>query len=390
MLAPEIHLERYGNTDKLRLQEPREILPPNELTPLPPASDDPRAAYVLGDGLYDLANIYERQRQHLAILQDGAFVEAYNVYFDGIHKPKIHGGVFRMDAGFQGSLYVRRAYADGKQPPLNTTQTGYKETNVDFINAQTGTDDAALIAVSEAEITGFSDAIIDAKTDTLVSNVTVSDAYRLFRAQARQTVFVENADMRLGRGAAYAWLKDETSRIVFYNCLFDGEAHPDTAALQTDAKDKSIISRNIEIVRSRPAALANDSFFDRCFVDAEIEICDARDGSFGPWRAGPSLLQGPAGLPCGDLTILTPVFDPLVPVRVRARWVDLEGNVGPWAAIEYTPDAEGRVDWRAGEPVDRGETVDPDADVWAALAAAEAGNAATSAALAALRRALVG
>ena len=193
----------------------------------------------------------------------GYYADAANGYFENIYSEGVkHGLVFRTSDGDRkmvydytffdteqtdgwssavhrsrehvGSVDLLRAYAVGGDASDPFRAGNADENNTDFFSIDNRLQDSSSrIFVRDVTARTFSDSLIDNKNTIYLSNVTLSDAWRVLRAQDGATIYIVNSVINNDPGDFLAHLGGYNAKIYYYNVLWNGKPTLDPDLVQT-------------------------------------------------------------------------------------------------------------------------------------------------------------
>jgi Ca2+-binding RTX toxin-like protein len=225
-------------------------------------------------------------------------------YFDTEHESGWSSAVHRARE-HEGSLELLRAYGVGGDTS-DDFRSGDSNNNTDFLsldNRRDGSGDRVFLRDVTAHT--FSDSVVDAKGDVYLSNVTMSDTWRVLRAWDGANIYIVNSVIENDPGDYLAHLGGYNARLYYYNVLWNGKSTLDLDDVQTWRVDNSDIDRvkKNNVIKLDHNPLPDlDPFFteheDRYFAqvsvngDSWVNISLPNHGEFGD-LAGDTLASVP-------------------------------------------------------------------------------------------------
>lgn len=208
--------------------------------------------------------------------------------FDCVQSDDRFGGAIRLGGSGKpvaGKSYFVNIRADGCEDP----EPDYGVRNTDFLATERGNQVTLLRFLSAKN---FSDAIIDAKSDVIIANATISDSYRELRAHDGANILIVNSTVSSPDGGTLAWLGGPDASIHYFNVLWDGEPALDPQRVQISGRGATGFERQVVALNEDPLP-----WLSPLFADTVDSVTIERKTAQGRWIALDRGRFGGDGLP---------------------------------------------------------------------------------------------
>jgi Ca2+-binding RTX toxin-like protein len=287
-------------------------------------SSDLKGLYVWDDQA-TYQNLYaEGVKKGLAVLDPGLDFRVYDyTFFNTVSDTRFASAIYRGE-NHTGNAQFLRVYANG-QDKAGTSVEIYKTANTDFFDNNNRVVAADSVTYFR-DITAhdFADAIFDIKSVTYISNVTISDAFRLLRAHNDTTIVIANSVINSGSGKELAMIEGYNAKIYYYNCLWDGASSIDYDKVGI-AEVYGGSAERAQVIRENVIELKEDPFKNIDFFQHDPDRYRAQVSVNGDAWIDISLPEnGWLGRVVGDTLVKLPDLGNGV-YRVRAWAIDESG-----------------------------------------------------------------
>lgn len=300
---------------------------------------------IEGDEKTHIKNVDAVEMKYGLTLQQSADVSIYDYTYNQFNGGgSIYGAAIKLgDNGrpTNGSTYIQRVVADGKQQPDST----YKVSNNDFLGVEFDSDS---IYVRDATGKNFGDAGVDSKSGPIyMMNVTLESAHRMVRAWHETEIILVNSIINAADGRTQAWLMSEKGTIRHYNTLWcEGAVDPSptnpkckSSPWKIEGEDVPASVAATRIIPLQDNPLPKVSPFFTTGID-EIVAEYSKDGGKTWNKLDLPNTGGPGSAPIGDPRYKLPLNLSDADYLFRASYLKNGGRVGETSrAIDETGEA---------------------------------------------------
>lgn len=130
---------------------------------------------------------------------------------------------------------------------IGTPSGDYSHFNRDILDSEGGE-----LWVKDSTLSGASDGCVDTKTAFKLKNCKVGNSHRLMRIWPGNTQIISGCQFTSAVGHSIAWFQDKTSKLIVYNCTFDGQPTIPLAKIEGDSMTPAEAAALVQYVTTEP------------------------------------------------------------------------------------------------------------------------------------------